>query len=168
MSDMNQLYKSISLVVALWLFSGQSIAELQVEVEGMGEISRSVQKGRAEVRRIDDAHKAESEARRRASSGSNYGSINCGYVGKDYGLYKYCDTGSCDGFSDNYGLYRLCKDNDPSGLVNQHGLINYINQGNYYSFTGNALTSAKNHAGSFESRKRFAIYHLRGYVIRTY
>ena len=150
------------------VFTGVAMAGgIQVEVEGMDEIGRSVQKGHAEVRRIDEAYKAEREARRRESAGSNYGAINCGYVGKDYGLYKYCDTGSCDGFYDSYGLRRLCTDNDPSGLVNQYALVNYINNGNYYSFTGNARVSAEKHAGSFESRKRFAIYYLRGYVIRA-
>lgn len=168
MSNIKNFYKQLWPIIFLWLLSSQALAELQVEVEGIGEINNSVQKGRAEVRRINDAHDAEMEAKRRASSGSNYGSINCGYVSKDYGLYKYCDTGSCDGFYDNYGLHRLCRDNETSGLSNQYALVTYLKNGNYHSFTGNALVSAKKHADSFENRKRFSIYYLRGYVIRSY
>ena len=124
----------------------------------------------AEQRRRDaqNARIAADNQRRYDRSGNKGGSLQCNRVSGDYGLWRYCESGSCDGLSSNYGLWRLCQNNETSGLSGNYGIWSYLENGNLSAFRGNAYFGAKQNSGSFADRKRFVIYYMRGYVYRSY
>ena len=125
---------------------------------------------RAAERAAEEAQlAAEGNQRRYDASGNKGGSLSCQYVASDSALWNYCNRGACDGFSNNYGLYHLCNNNSPSGFASNYGVYDYLVNGNPYGLSGyNAQQGAKNNSGSFSDRKRFIIYHLRGYVYGHY
>ncbi len=103
------------------------------------------------------------------ASGNKGGTIDCGYVSRDYGLWNYCTSGSCDGLSGDYGVWNLCRTGDAGGLSKNYAVWNYIQNGDPSGFSSNysAWEGAKQNAGSPADRKRFAIFYLRGYIYRN-
>lgn len=119
----------------------------------------------AEQRRIEAAQAAAAAA----AAGGGGGSVNCTLTSSNYALFRYCTTGSCDGFSiNNYGIWNLCQNNDPAGLSTNYSIFRYLTTGDTSGFYGNiqAWNSAQRNAGSFESRKRFVIYHAYGFILQ--
>ena len=94
------------------------------------------------------------------------GGVNCNSVAKDYGLYTYCTTKRCDGFSSNYSLYRLCSSDDIDAMSGNYGVWRYLKDGDPAGFAKDYKywSKAKKEAGSYEDRKRFVIYYMRGYT----
>lgn len=103
------------------------------------------------------------------ASGNKGGSLNCSYVGQDYALYRYCTTGSCDGFAGNYNLHRLCAYDDADALSGNYNIWRYLKNGESGAFTDYSMRQgAEQNAGSFSDRKRFVIYYMRGYIFKSY
>ena len=145
-------------------------------VAGVEKLVREARAARDErLRREEQARLAQAEAERRAreqarvdGSGNKGGALNCAMVSKHYGLWNYCETGSCAGFSGgNYALWNLCENNDPAGYAGANFPVwHYLANGNAGGFTSNhkVWSAAEKQAGSFANRKRFIIYYLRGYI----
>lgn len=102
------------------------------------------------------------------TNGNTGGSLNCARVSGDSALWKYCEKGSCDGFSSNHGLWTLCERNSASGLTDNSKVWSYLENGQTGGFSGVAFNLAEQNKGSFIERKRFVIYYLRGFVLYNY
>jgi hypothetical protein len=120
--------------------------------------------------------KREREARlARQNSDSNYGlpKSMCYRVSSSYALYKYCTTGSCDGFVSNYALHQLCKYNKNAfyGSDRKANINLYLRNGGYLSydyFSDKATYQSGKFNGSFQERKNFILYLLNGMTLIKY
>ncbi|SFV91106.1 hypothetical protein MNB_SV-4-158 [hydrothermal vent metagenome] len=124
--------------------------------------------------------KREKEERARrarlAQQEGNYGlpKSQCYRTSSNYALYRYCTTGSCDGFASNYALYQLCQYNNPNGFhsSNRNTNINlYLQNGgmlSYDYFSDQAAYQSGRFNGSFRDRKNFILYLLSGMILMKY
>jgi hypothetical protein len=113
---------------------------------------------------------------RQQQQASSYGLAQdqCYRASGSYALYKYCTTGSCDGFVSNYALYQLCKYDDPNGFNSSYRNTNinlYLRNGGYLSydyFDNQAAFQSGKFNGSFQERKNFILYLLSGMTLIRY
>ena len=118
----------------------------------------------------------EERAREARLADSNYGlpKSMCYRVSSSYALYKYCTTGSCDGFASNYAQYQLCQYNNEHGFngSNRETNINlYLRNGGYLSydyFSDKAAYQSGKFNGSFQERKNFILYLVNGVTLIKY
>jgi hypothetical protein len=151
------------------------------EVEAVEQLIASNQSAKAEKERREEeerqakiaAAKAEEERQRvaareaqarRDASGDMGGSLNCSQIVGNDGLWRYCTSGGCDGFTDD-GVWNLCKNNRIDGISND-GVWRYLKTGDSSGFADDsAWRASKKFAGSFADRKRFVIYYLNGHIL---
>jgi len=115
-----------------------------------------------------DAEKEAAWARRLAASeGSRGGAIDCAPVSRDHELWSWCSVGSCAGFADDYPLWSLCENDQTAGFSDRFSIWNYLETGNASGLPASVYGAADDSAGTFADRKRFVIYYLRGFVLRS-
>lgn len=164
---MQSYFKWAGCLAALML--GAAAYGFDVEMDSSVEksLDKGYDRGREATRALENQRKAEraaQQAARRAAANSDMGgAIDCGRVSKNYGLWNYCQNGSCDGFGKDYKLWALCERDEYSGMP--YPIWNYLKDGNTGGFSNHrAYTRAKQQAGSYADRKRFVIYYLGGYT----
>jgi hypothetical protein len=101
-------------------------------------------------------------------SKSDSKNVNCTRVSSDYALWQYCTNGDCNGFSSNYNLWKLCQNNDYNSMSSNYTIWKYLKEGDVTGLSSDlrVWNSAKEHAGSFNDRKEFVIYYLRGFIFQ--
>lgn len=156
----NQKFKLINLIAFILLIANVSIYYsnnvLSTEIKEIAYSNKEIQN------LISKRTNPQSNSYTSENSSSN--NINCSRVGHDGALWNYCESNSCDGFSNNHGLWTLCEQNSANGLSGNFGVWNYLETGNTAAFSGTAYKGAEQNKGSFSTRKRFIIYYLRGYI----
>lgn len=159
--------KLTGFLAALMLGAAAHGFDVEMDSSVEGALEKGYSRGRAATRALENQRKAEqaaSDAARRGAANSDMGgALNCARVSKNYGLWNYCETGSCSGFSANFNLWALCEKDEYAGMP--YSIWSYLKDGNVNGFTDYRVhTRAKQQVGTYADRKRFVIYYLGGYT----